>query len=330
MTHVAAILAVVLVLIAGCAPKGSEPAASPVQPGLDFSGQSPAFDGAFWSVWGDGQAELAGYELTFPRYGQPRQGVAVTIFVSEPFSNALRVKSDPGRHGAEDEFPVMKLNLIQDFPTGIYDYNEMTSSFVALEPVNGRPAGSLTKVSFSSQEWCGHLWHQLLFDPSAIRSTLHSYFDGEADQTQTLGYPAEALPADALHHWARGMAYPVLRAGESRQVALLPSLQSSRHSHQSLAWTTARISRAAARERITVPAGEFETERLDVESAEGTIRSFYVETAAPRRIIRWQSSTGEQASLLSSRRLKYWQRNASGLEKELESLGLRVRPPRTP
>ena len=317
-------------VLAGCAVERSKPSNPPAGTRLDFSGQSPAFDGAFWSVWGDGQAELAGYDLTFPRYGHLRSGVAVTIFVSEPFSNALRVKSDPGRRGPEDEFPAMKLNLIQDFSTGVYDYNEMTSSFVALMPVNGRPAGSLTKVSFSSQEWCGHVWHQLLFDPSAIRSTVHSYFDGEADQSQTLDYPVEALPADALHHWARGMAYPVLQAGESRQVALLPSMQSARHAHQSLAWSTARISRATGRERVTVPAGEFETERLDVESADGTIRSFYVETAAPRRIIRWKSSTGEQASLLASRRLKYWQMNAAGFEKELESLGLKARPPRTP
>ncbi|HNF59796.1 MAG TPA: hypothetical protein PLN89_09495, partial [Elusimicrobiota bacterium] len=35
---------------------------------------------AFWKHWGDGQAEVAGYDLVFPRYGHPRRGVAVAVF----------------------------------------------------------------------------------------------------------------------------------------------------------------------------------------------------------------------------------------------------------
>ena len=96
---------------------------------VSASASLPSFDRTFWSTWGDGQAELAGYDLTIPRYNQPRRGVAVTIFVTETFSNSARVKADPGKHPASDEFPVMKLNLVKDYQTGIYDYNEMTSSF---------------------------------------------------------------------------------------------------------------------------------------------------------------------------------------------------------
>ena len=138
----------------------------------------PRFGGTFWKHWGDGQAELAGYDLTYPRYGELRRGTAVAIFVTETFSNELRVKADPGKHSRSDQFPVMKLNLIHDFPTGLYDYNMMTSAFVALKPVNGRPAGWPTKVSFSSQEWCGHVYQQLLFDKNKVRHQVHSYFDG--------------------------------------------------------------------------------------------------------------------------------------------------------
>src|SRR5213082_2862718 len=114
----------------------ASPQASPAAPpgGLEFGDE-------FWKHWGDGKGELAGYDLTIPRYGQSRKGVAVTVFVTETFSNSLRVKSDPGHHPKSDEFPVMKLNLVEDFATGIYDYNLLTSSFVALSPVNGRSAG---------------------------------------------------------------------------------------------------------------------------------------------------------------------------------------------
>ena len=83
----------------------------------------------FWEQWGDGQAELNGYELVQPRYGEERRGVAVLVFVTETFTDADRVKSDGGH---DDEYPVMKLNDMRDFQTGIYDYHAMTSSFVSL------------------------------------------------------------------------------------------------------------------------------------------------------------------------------------------------------
>src|SRR5206468_1920034 len=97
-----------------------------------------------------------------------------------------------------DVFQVMKLNLVQDFSTGIYDYNLMTSSFVALSAVNGLPAGSATKVSFSSQEWCGNVYAQVLFDSSQLRRTLHSYFDGEQDQQDTLAAQSAGVSEDTL------------------------------------------------------------------------------------------------------------------------------------
>src|SRR5713101_837527 len=167
-------------------------------------GSSPVFGEEFWKRWGDGKGEVSGYDLTFPRYGELRKGVAVVVFVTETFSNSARVKSDPGKHPKSDEFPVMKLNLVQDFSTGIYDYNLLTSAFVALAPVNGRPAGSATKVSFSSQEWCGHVYAQVLFDAHYARFTSHSYFDSEADSSASLELPNGALSEDALLAWARG------------------------------------------------------------------------------------------------------------------------------
>src|SRR5215472_14166548 len=124
----------------------------------------PSFGDSFWKRWGDGKGELSSYYLTFPRYGELRKGLAITVFVTETFSNSLRVKSDPGKHPKSDEFPVIKLNLVEDFSTGIYDYNLLTSAFVALAPINGRPAGAATKVSFTSQEWCGNVYGQALFD----------------------------------------------------------------------------------------------------------------------------------------------------------------------
>jgi len=291
---------------------------------------APTYGDPFWSFWGDGKGELAGYDLTFPRYGELREGVAVTVFVTETFSNSLRVKSDPGKHPKPDEFPVMKLNLVRDFPTGIYDYNLMTSAFVALEPVNGRPAGSATKVAFSSQEWCGLVYSQLSFDDASARLVSHSYFDGEADQQRTIEAPNDAISLDCLPLWARGFAGPVLAPGEKRTVRTVGSLVTTRLLHQPLELGQAMLARAAEKEMRVVRAGRFEVERYTATVTGGPTLTYWVETAKPHRIVEWMSTDGEHAQLLASDRLKYWELHDLGGVKYLARLGLTPRGLRMP
>lgn len=294
-------------------------------------GNAPApsrYDQAFWKTWADGQAELTSYQLTEPHYRAPRQGVAVTIFVTETFSSSLRVKSDPGKHPKNDEFSVMKLNLVKDFQTGVYDYNDMTSAFLALDAVNGRAAGSMTKIAFSSQEWCGTVYQQLLFDAAQIRNTRHSYFDGEADQQSLLPYPPNGISEETLYFWVRGMAEPEVKPGATITVPFLPALQSVRDQHKPAAWAEARLSRSAAASSITVPAGKFNVETWTAKSGDWS-RTFYVDTAAPHRIVKWETSAGEKAEMLASERMKYWMLNGPGGEENLKKLKLSPRPPRT-
>ena len=320
--------ALALALVASAHRRSEPPAASAAPPRA--SSAAPLFDGDFWKYWGDGKGELAGYDLTFPRYGEPRRGVAVTVFVTETFSNSMRVKSDPGRHPKSDEFPVMKLNVVQDFSTGIYDYNLLTSAWVALAPVNGRPPGSPTKVSFSSQEWCGSVYGQLLFDSGSARLASHSYFDGEADQARTIPMPDDVLSGDAILLWARGFAAPRLAPGERREVPFVRSVEASRLSHRPIEVMRATLALDAAPSRVTVPAGTFDVERRTVEIQGGPVWKIAVESAAPRRIVEWESSDGEKASLLGSDRLQYWNLHGEGQASFLARLGLKPRPPRTP
>lgn len=290
--------------------------------------QSP-FDDKFNHYWGDQKAELAGYDLRITRYGQPRQGVAVTIFVTEPFSNSARVKADPGKHPPADEFPVLKLNLMEDFPTGIYDYNVMTSVFVAMRDVNGRPAGTPTKISFSSQEWCGQVYHHLLFDSGRVRNQLHSYFDGEADQDTRLNAPADASSEDALPFWARGLGAPFLSAGETREVPLLRSLKTARLAHREVESLPTKLTRREGTESVTVPAGTFPAEVRQAVNADGTW-TFWVEQAHPNRLLKWTHTSGLEAQLLGVERLTYWQMNGEGKQEALQKLGLQPRGPRMP
>jgi hypothetical protein len=52
------------------------------------------------------------------------------------------------------------------------------------------------------------------------------------------------------------------------------------------------------------------------------VRSFYVEQAAPRRIVRWTTTWGEEATLVQTERLPYWQLNGEGDERYRAPLGL--------
>jgi hypothetical protein len=305
--------------VAACAPPLPSPASA-----------TEPFGESFWNAWGDGQAEVSSYDLTFPRYGELREGTAVCVFVTETFSSESRVKADPGRHAASDEFPVMKLNLVQDFATGIYDYNLMASAFVALVPWNGRPAGAPAKISFSSQEWCGHVYEQILPRERTVDHVLHSYFDGEADRSRTLEYPENGFLEDALFHWARGFAAPFLDPGESREVRLLRSTETSRLRHLPPEWENATLARSGDEREIRVPAGTFAVETLSVEIEGRPSWTFFVERRPPRRIARWERDDGRRADLVASERLEYWEMNGKRFEEALSRIGLSPRPPRTP
>ncbi|MDD9939313.1 MAG: hypothetical protein OXT09_37350 [Myxococcales bacterium] len=291
----------------------------------------PDFGPAFSRTWHDGKAELAGYELTFPRYGELRKGVAVSIFVTEPFDEESRVKPE---HSARADFQVIKLNLVEDFQTGIYDYNMMTSAFVTSTAHAGRPPGTLSKVSVSAQEWCGHAYGQALFRQDAVETTSHSYFEGEADQSGTLPFPRDGLGEDALWLWARGLARPALEPGQQVQVPILRSLQRARLAHVPLAWDQAALSRAAEPTRVRVPAGELEvdvlTARITRQGQPATQWTFEVERAAPHRIVRVRRDDGYEAALIESARLPYWQLHDNAHLSFLSRLGLEPRKPRMP
>lgn len=285
-------------------------------------------DEAFWKHWNDGNAELSGYDLTFPRYGAPRKGSAIAIFVKEPFSNQRRVKANEQKKG--DTFDVMKMNLVHDFSTGVYDYNLMTSSFAALAPFGNQRSGEIAKVSFSAQEWCGHTWAQLIFRPDRVEETVHSYFDGEETAARRLPIKETALSEDALLSWARGMVLPVVEPGHSASAEILGSALRSRLLHKNVDWKNATFARAKETTTTKVPAGTFPTRRATVEIANGLKWEFDVEANFPHRVIAWQSSDGERAELIASARLPYWKMNGPGFERELSKFGLTPRGQRMP
>lgn len=293
--------------------------------------KAPTFD----SYWHDGKAEMDGYRYSVTRYGETRRGECAAIYVTEPFSRSKRVKADdPGRNPA-DSYDVLKLNLVRDFQTGIYDYDTMTSLFVRsddFEPV---------KISFASMEWCGNVYEEIHVDPRSIKQSLSSYFEGES-AVRNVKRPAGGLIEEELHVLLRGLRGEYLRPGETKRVPFLPSAFHRRLKHLPLAWSTATIERLPDARSVTVPAGRFSVDVYVVKTADRRIGRFEVERVHPRRLVSWEwretEGTGgrrsggppsgestESGRLAGSKRLEYWKLHANGDERYLEDMGLRTR-----
>jgi len=195
----------------------------------------------------------------------------------------------------------------------------MTSTFLRVAP--GWP---VAKVSFSSQEWCGNVYHHLLPRNGRVVGVLHSYFDGEADGTDDLELPDAGVFEDALPVLVRGWNGAYLKPGESRSVAFLPSLLRARLDHRKLAWGRARVARPAEVSSVSVPAGRFKVYAWTVEVDGGGTLTYEVEAEPPYRLVRFTGRDGEEGVLLGSKRLAYWTMNQPGGEKALRDLGLPV------
>lgn len=283
-------------------------------------GQARADDG-FWRTWGDGKAELDGYTLTEPRYGEPRQGIAVLIYVTEDFSDSARVKADPGKHPKPDVEPVLKLNFLRQFQTGIYDYGVLTSTFLRTE----RPGFPVSKVSFSAQEWCGHVYQQWLARGDRLVGSAHSYFDGEADQSLTLPLPEGGVMEEQLPVLVRGLRGDLLRPGEAKSFPFLPSVVRARFSHKPQAWGRAKLTRGAVAAPFASGVGTLPASVWTLAEEGGETTEYVVEEAAPHRLLGWSRSDGEKGLLRGSARLPYWALNQPGGEKHLIELGLTAR-----
>lgn len=279
---------------------------------------APARADLFSGHWSDGLAELDGYDLIQPRYGELRHGRAVLVFVTEPYSRSRQVKVD--RHDATDpdQLTVLKLNSMRKFQTGIYDYSAMTSVFV--DPGAGFAP---LKVTFSMQEWCGHVFEDARFGSAKVDIELDSYFEGESGArslTAAAGFVAE----DVLPIQLRTLAAKEVRRADG-PVSMLSSALQRRLTHKEPALLPSRITWSRATRSVTVPAGTFEVLDASYDRPGGAC-SYQIEVVYPHRIVSWSCGDGEKAVLTGSTRLDYWRTHAEGDEKLLEKLGLRPAP----
>lgn len=191
---------------------------------LSFACSKPQRENVDFDAWGkywfQGQAELSSFELTQYRYGEPREGEAVLIFVTEDFSRKKQVKLDNPGEAGRDKQSVIKMNQTRDFVTGIYPYHMMLSAFTPTkEQSNG------VKFTLSSQEWCGQSFAQLnLKSGESYSGKLFSYFEQEGDETFSFSGVAE----DDLWNLIRINPNQI----PTGSVQMLPSLFYQRFTHK--------------------------------------------------------------------------------------------------
>ncbi|MDX1438650.1 MAG: hypothetical protein R3284_01990 [Rubricoccaceae bacterium] len=266
----------------------------------------------FGDYWYQGLAEITSYDLEQARYGEIRQGVAVLIFVTEPFSPSKQVKLDVAGEVGTDEVTVLKLNHTRNFVTGIYPYSMMTSSFL---PISEGPMP--LKVTATSQEWCGHTFTQLNRTSEGYRARLFSYFESEGDQDLEL---ADVMLEDGL--WSLIRINPdALPTGE---IQLVPSAVYQRMSH-----TEIRPYTATATLSDREDGREYRIHYPDVDRT----LSIFFSANHPFEISGWEetrrSGFGEGRQMLTTRAifraremLAYWQLNGTEDIHYRERLGL--------
>jgi hypothetical protein len=265
----------------------------------------------FWTQWSDGKAEVNAYTVSQKRYNELRSGTVFLIYVTEPFSKSRQVKVDYYDPKNPDHTIALKLNVIERFQTGIYDYRLMTSHFFdaanELEPL---------KAVFSSQEWCGASYEQINWLTKAPQISVRSYFEGESLDTSL---PKDSRLIDSLLVYGRGL----LRGGPSQVVGFsgrwIESAKQRRLIHRTANQYKANPTFGVKKQVPTV-LGQLQARPLSFKRASGAQCQIDIEVDAPYRVLGWTCSDGETATLTGSIRTDYWTKtklNDRGLLKKL-------------
>ena len=173
--------ALLLALFLGCdAPNSSVKSVSASASSSSTATNTPPSANDFNSYWYAGQAELSSYDLKIDRYDEPRKGYVAFVFVTEDLSKSKHVKLDDPAKAGDDRVPVLKINALSRFQTGIYDYSLMSSLFT---PVDIAKMPHSLKATTTVQDWCGHVFTQMDYvKDNTYKVNQFSYFEMEGDK----------------------------------------------------------------------------------------------------------------------------------------------------
>lgn len=253
------------------------------------------YDLSFFS----GKAEVNTYNLKKARYNDFHSGESVLIFVTEPFLKGEQVKSDHPNN--ENSVSVLKMNRIDRFSTGIYDYSIYTSVFT---PISDYQPSYPLKITMSSQDWCGQSFMQLN-NRGGFEVLLRSYFESEGD---TINYLDYSFTEDNLFNLAR-IDTMLLPTGEFE---IIPTMAHLRLSHEPLKAYKANATLSKLENQVIYS--------YDIPELKRGVRIF-MDQKNHFQIVRWEETyptvfdgkiRKSVYTLKSSKRLPYWELNQAG------------------
>jgi hypothetical protein len=255
---------------------------------LGLSGASKGeafFENAYWN---SGKAEFQVYEATVKKYDVNRKATVKLIMVKEPFDPVRLVKT--GRE--EDSVNMVKLNMIQQIPTGIYDYFQMASIFFE------RSTGRILKYTMTSQDGCGNTFMEYRRREGKHLFHYHSYFDDQGD-LETILEDGELTFYDSLPVVLR---FRLTQAGEYR-LNIMDSLISNK-------WIPLTIREGLVRNRSEEGrkvGGKTYPRVFISEVRRGEQKDLLVfEAEYPYRLLEWRKADGDKMMLNQSHFLYYW------------------------
>jgi len=276
-------------------------------------------DKEFDQYWNQGKAEITSYDLYQARYGEMRHGEAVILFVTENFSKEKQVKTDRPNSSSGPIVPVLKMNMVKRFHTGIYPYSMMLSSFVA---AGGMAPWQAIKITSTVTEWCGQVYTQLNLHADHYQYQMHSYFESEGEVDQHLN---RHMTEDAVWNLIRINPSALI---QSDSIMIIPGLFYSRLNHRELKPYRAKTYHL----NLDIGNKVYHIEYPDLG------RSLYIEYEPqfPYAIVKWsedyKDGVGDQARVLTTtaqRRKQimtdYWTKNRTlddSLRLELDLLKL--------
>ncbi len=242
------------------------------------------------SYWDSGKAEFQVYEASIEKYGTDRTATVKLILVKEPFDPDRLVKT--ARNG--DSVSVVKMNLIQTVPTGIYDYFQMASIFFE------RSTGRVLKYTMSSQDGCGNTFMEYRRRGGNHVFHYHSYFDDQGD-SETIFEGGEFTFYDALPVVLR---FRLAEKGEYG-LKIMDSLISNRAVQPAI--RQGRVRNRMEQDRKV--GGRTYPRVLVSEVRWGDDEDRFVfEPEYPHRLLEWNRADGDEMALNQSHYLYYWRR----------------------
>ncbi len=247
------------------------------------------------NLWDDGRAEVAVYESELVRYGLPRQFKEQLIVVKEDFVADTLVKADDPKK--KTTIAVLKLNQVQKFDTENYPYSFLTSVFVRESDPR-----EVIKITVGSQEWCGNTFKIYRGRLGENSGTLewHSYFDGEADGSQSIALSTDDYFEDQLPLSLRELP---LKEGYAQSIRVWPSLTNNRgqalQAEDRILTVTEDIVRCRA--------GSLPSWKVTLQK-ESLSDIYWFEKAFPHILTKMETHDGRKRLLYGRARWPYWDR----------------------